>query len=500
MDFSINTGNDSVDTGGWHMSLPEGLYPEKVFYYFEEISKIPHASGNTKDLAKYIQAFADERKLKNIVDSYGNVIIFADGTEGYEQSKPIILQGHIDMVAVKKADIDHDFSKDPLKLAVDGDMLYAEGTTLGGDDGIAVAYMLAILDDPTIPHPPLDCVFTADEEVGMLGAYALDMSVLRSTMMINLDSEEEGVFSIGCAGGARVDEILPLKRVSIRGLPVVVQIDGLNGGHSGEMIDRCLASANILMGRFLYELDAKAAYSLDKVAGGEKDNAIAISAKAHLVIDEEDFGQVEEFAKEFERTVQNEYRGADDNIRVHVSRGDVHRIKVIDPECQDKLVFLLLHAPYGVIRMSTDVSGAIQTSSNPGIVRTTDTEFVCANLIRSSETSAKQAVISKIRSLAAVVGAQVRMSGVYHEWKYQKHSVLRNKMENLYEEMNGKKPVVRIMHGGVECGVFSEQIKCFDAVSIGPDIKDVHTVNERLSVSSAARVFDYLLKLLAELK
>ena len=482
------------------MGLLDDLNPELVFYYFEELTKLPHGSGNTRAVAKYLMTFAQERNMKYRVDEAGNVVIFADGSKGYEDAEPVILQGHIDMVAVKSAESTHDFSNDPLTLAIDGDEIYAEGTSLGGDDGIGIAYMLAAIDDPAVAHPPLDCIFTTDEEVGMLGAGAFDASDIRGHLMINLDSEEEGVFTCGCAGGARVDTILPIRRSRIKGLPVVVFIDGLKGGHSGSMIKSGRASANKLMGRFLYGLDQKVAFSLEKVAGGEKDNAIAVSAKAHLVIDEEDYSAVEAFAAAFEKEIRFEMAGTDEGVSVHVSKGDVHRISVIEPEEQEKIVFLLMHAPYGVRQMSGLMKNVVQTSSNPGIVRTTDTEFVCANLVRSSVASGKNSLIDEIRSLADKCGAHVKISGDYAEWVFRKESPLREKMVAVYKDMFGSEPVINVVHGGVECGIFAKKINHFDAVSIGPNMKDIHTYNERLSISSSRRVWEYLVKLLAELK
>ncbi len=482
------------------MSALQGLESEKVFFYFEELSKYPHGSGDTGALADYLCAFADAHGLKHLKDDRGNVIICAPGTGGLQEAPAVILQGHMDMVAVKESSSKFDFTKDPLELFVEGDEIGAAGTSLGGDDGIGVACMLAVLDDADAVHPPLECVFTTDEEVGMLGAHALDFSALKGKRMINLDSELEGIFTCGCAGGARVDSILPLKRNRIRGLPVLVAIDGLKGGHSGMAIGDGLASANKLMGRFLYELEEKVIYSLEKVAGGDKDNAISISAKAYLVVDEEDFAAIESFAREFEKAVRAEYLDADDGITMHVSKGDVHRISVISPDDQEKLIFLLLHAPYGVRRMSTSVKGAVQTSSNPGIVRTTDTEFVCGNLVRSSEESAKQALLEEISSLARAMGAQVHVSESYPGWAWRKNSPLRDQMAALYESMFSKAPVLDVTHGGLECGLFCDGIKGLDVVSIGPDIRDIHSFHERLSISSSRRLYEFLLKLLAELR
>ena len=482
------------------MGILDSLQPQKVFYYFEELSKLPHGSGNTGAVTEYLKAFASSHSLRCHSDEAGNVVIFADGTEGYESSPAVILQGHMDMVCVKWAESQHDFTKDPLALAAEGDEIYARDTSLGGDDGIAVAYMLAILDDPSAVHPPLDCVFTTDEETGLIGAGALDTSVLRGNRMINLDSEAEGVFTCGCAGGVRVSTILPISRDRIKGLPVVISMDGLLGGHSASMIATGRASANKLMGRYLYALQDTVPFSLEHISGGEKDNAIAASAKAHLVIDEDDYASLDRFTRSFEAEIRSEYAGIEPSFSVTTVKGDIHRISVIDPASLDKLIFVLLMTPYGVRELDGLVKGAVKTSSNPGIVRTTETEFICANLVRSSEESGKAALRQEIEALGAHVGGKTRLSGNYPGWPMKKTSPLRDKMQQVYLDLYGKEPVLETVHGGIECGLFSGKIAGFDAVSIGPDMKDIHSYNERLSVSSSARVYEYLLKLLAELK
>lgn len=482
------------------MNVLSSLQPEAVFRYFEELAGMPHGSGNTAAVTEYLKKFAEDHGYRCRADEKGNVVIFADGSEGYEEAPAVILQGHMDMVCVKKADCTHDFTSEPLKLAVDGDLILAEGTSLGGDDGVAVAYMLAILDDPSIAHPPLDCIFTTDEEIGMLGADAFDTKDIRGHLMINLDSEDEGVFTCGCAGGGRVDTVLPIQRDRIKGLPVLVTLDGLKGGHSGSAIGTGRASANKLMGRFLYALADKTAYSVENISGGEKDNAIAVSAKAHLVVDEEDFGVLEAFASAFEADIRSEFEGIEDSFSVSVTKGDVHRIAVMDPVSQDKAIQLLLLAPYGVREMSGVLEGVTQTSSNPGIVRTTEKEFICGNLVRSSVPQGRELLIAELRALAELAGALVRVSACYPEWAYRSNSPLQQKAGDIYREMYGKEPVFDVVHGGVECGVFSKKIRDFDAVSIGPDMRDIHTADERLSISSTARVFEFLIRLLAAMK
>ena len=277
----------------------DNLRPENVFRYFKEISNIPRGSGNTEAITEYLIQFAVSHDFDAIADEVGNVIIKKPASEGYEEAEGVILQGHVDMVCAAAPDSDHDFLNDPLTLKTDGDYLYAEGTTLGGDDGIAVAYMLAILDDDEIPHPSLECLFTVDEEIGLLGAAALDPEFLDGHVMINLDSESEGVLTVGCAGGVRVDTTIPIGRASIKGMPLLIEIGGLLSGHSGEMIQKGRINALKLMGRFLFELDQKTAFSLVDISGGDKDNAIPAEAKAHLIVDEDDLESTKKFTKEF---------------------------------------------------------------------------------------------------------------------------------------------------------------------------------------------------------
>ena len=482
------------------MAFLEGLSPERVFFYFEELAALPHGSGNTAAVSDYLENFAKQHSLDCRRDNFGNVVIFAEGTAGYEASSPVILQGHMDMVCVASESVSHDFGKEGLHLGVEGDEIYAEGTSLGGDDGIAVAYMLAILESDSLPHPPLDCVFTNDEEVGMLGADALDCSILRGRTMINLDSDNEGVITCGCAGGAIVNIILPIRRVVVRGIPLVIRLEGLTGGHSGSMIASGRGSANKLMGRFLFGLKDVAAYCLEAVSGGEKDNAIAVSAKAHLVADAEEVPKIEAFAAKFNEDILEEFSGIESSVCLTVAKGEEKNIQVLDLTDQDKAIALLLHAPQGVRKMSGLFPDTVETSSNIGIVRTTQQEFVVGSLVRSAVRTGKTALEDELKSLAELTGARIHITGDYPEWACRKDSPLQKKMGEIYQRIYGKAPTFVVCHGGLECGIFSNRIEGLDVVSIGPDMKDIHTANERLSVSSSARIWEYLLALLKDLK
>lgn len=481
------------------MGVLDGLKPERVFHFFEELEQIPRGSGNTGAVSEWLCAFAQERSLRNVSDDAGNVVIYADGTEGHEDSETLILQGHMDMVCQKRPSSEHDFTKDPVELVVDGDLVRARDTTLGGDDGIAIAYMLAILDDPSIPHPPLECVFTNDEEVGLLGANAFDCSRLSGRRMINLDSEDEGIFTCGCAGGVRIDTVLPIRRMRMKGMPVLVEISGLLGGHSGQMIDQYRANADKLMGRFLFSLGKRMSYSLESVAGGDKDNAIPSVCKAHIVVDPEDYPIVVTYSEEFEKELRNEYSGIDEGIHLHVEKGNVHKMEVMDLDSQDRVILMMLMTPYGVRKMSGEIEGLVETSANLGIVRSGKEEFACTSSVRSSKLSARKMMEDEIRALSEHLGGSIRLVGAYPAWEFREDSPLRDTMMDVYNEMYGEDPVVNVIHAGLECGLFYQRIADLDAVSIGPDMNDIHTYNESLSISSVERVWNYLLNVLSRL-
>ena len=342
------------------MAVLTGVKPEKVFNYFEELCSIPHGSGNTRQISDYLVNFAKERSLKYYQDESNNVVIYKDASEGYEEAPVTILQGHCDMVAEKTPESDHDFEKDGLKLMVEGDYLTADGTTLGGDDGIAVAYMMAVLDDDSLKHPSLECVITTDEEIGLLGAKALDTSVLKGSYLINMDSEEEGYLWISCAGGLSGISRIPVEYQDTEGEVVEVVIDGLTGGHSGAEIDKNRANANKLMGRFLYELGQKAAFTIAELEGGTKDNAITRKSRTLLVIDPEDKSVLEDYIKTYQADLRKEYSGTDTGIKVtSVSQGK-NTIPALTMISKEKVVFFLMNVPYGIEKMSGEIEGLVE--------------------------------------------------------------------------------------------------------------------------------------------
>ena len=479
------------------MGVLSGLQPEKVFYYFEEITKIPHGSGNMEQISNYLAAFAKERNLYYIQDKVKNVIIVKEATPGYEDEPPVILQGHMDMVAVKKPDCDIDMLTEGLRVAVDGDKIYAEGTSLGGDDGIAVAYALAILDADDLKHPRLEVVITVDEEVGLDGAREIDLSMLKGNRMLNLDSEEEGIFLTSCAGGARVGCHVPLKKAEVTGVAYEVMVGGLLGGHSGAEIHKERGNSNALMGRLLWRLTGKIPVAINSMGGGLADNAIPRETKAVLVVQEADKAVLEELVKEVVAELTGEFATKDPNVFISAKeQGAGAYYCVISEETKKAAAFL--HAlPVGVQAMSADMPGLVETSLNMGIMELQE-ELLAEFSVRSSVESAKGALIDKLSAITAMSGGHISITGAYPGWKYRVDSPLREKMVALYERMYGHKPRVEAIHAGLECGILGSKIKDLDCVSLGPQMSDIHTTEETLSISSTARVWEYLVKLLEE--
>ena len=482
------------------MAVLENCEPKRVFHYFEEICKIPHGSGNTRQISDYLVQFAKDHDLKYIQDEMNNVVIYKPGTAGYENAPTVIVQGHMDMVCEKRPDVDHDFTKDGLNLSVEGDYVSANGTTLGGDDGIAVAYGLALLESDTIAHPPLEVFITVDEEIGLLGAVGFDCSVLKGRRFINLDSEAEGSLWISCAGGLSGISHIPVTRLEAKGEKLTVKISGLMGGHSGAEIDKNRANANSLLGKFLHGLDAKAGYELISVQGGQKDNAITRESIAELLTVKENVEAVKEYAASMQTVWREEYTGTDEGITVTVTEEGEQDAKVLHPTSKEKVVFFLVNVPYGVQKMSGTIKGLVETSTNIGILKTSENEVLGSSSIRSSVETARDALSDKIEYLTEFLGGEYERQGVYPAWEYRKDSPLRDKMVEVYEEMYGQKPNVVAIHAGLECGLFYKKMEGLDCVSLGPDMKDIHTSEEVLSISSTERVWKYLVKVLGALK
>lgn len=473
------------------------LEPKNVFHYFEEICNIPHGSGNVEKISNYLVNFAKERSLEVYQDELKNVIIIKEASNGYEEEEPVIIQGHMDMVAVKKPDCDIDMKTEGLRLAIDGDNVYAKGTSLGGDDGIAVAYALALLDSDTYEHPRLEVIITVDEEVGMDGARVIDLSMLKGHRMLNIDSEEEGIFLTSCAGGARVDCHLPIAREKLKGNLYEVNIGGLQGGHSGCEIDKERGNSNSLFGRLFTELEKKSSFRLISIAGGLADNAIPreTTAKVLVLEKETDF---EDGIRLFEQKVKKELETKEPDFRVEVKKGEASEYEVFSEESTHRAVQLLTALPNGVQAMSLDVKGLVETSLNMGIVSTKEDEMQVEISVRSSIESAKEALIQKLETVTALCGGNTVVSSEYPGWAYRKDSPLRDTVVRVYREMYGKEPEIQAIHAGLECGILAEKIEDLDCVSLGPDMKNIHTTEETLSISSAKRVWEFCLEVLKQ--
>ncbi|MCR5734460.1 MAG: aminoacyl-histidine dipeptidase [Lachnospiraceae bacterium] len=480
------------------MGVLKDLEPAEVFARFEEIAAIPHGSRNTKKISDYLKDFAKEKGLKCIQDVSDNIIIFKDAYPGYEDSEPVILQAHMDMVCEKTDGTDIDFEKDGLKLVVSDGTLSAEGTTLGGDDGIGVAYILAILSADDIKHPPIEAVITSDEEIGMLGAAALDVSPLSAKRMINIDSEEEGIFTCGCAGGITADCRLPVKKCDVNGTLLEIELKDFTGGHSGEEINKGRANPNQIMGRLLYS--AGDGINILSVEGGLKDNAIPRSCKARIVTDEKN---KEELANRIEglfSQIRKEYEITDPSIRCEIKKGGSYNGKAFDKSSTKDCVRLLYTLPGGVIRMSPVIKGLVQTSLNMGILKTSEDEVIFGYSIRSSVTSEKTDLCRRLDCIFGSAGGYIDYSGDYPAWEYREDSPLRDIMTESYASVTGREACVNVIHAGLECGIFAGKIPDIDCVSIGPDLKDIHTPQERLDISSAQRMWRLLLEVLKRLK
>ncbi len=496
-------------------SVVEGLEPSRVFKFFEEIASIPHGSYNVKAISDYLYSFAKTRGYEVVQDEALNILIKAPGTNGLEDAPTIILQGHMDMVCAKNPDVDFDFENEGLKLKVDGDDLTAIGTTLGGDDGIAVAYSLAILDDAQITHPPLEVLITTEEEVGMDGAHAFDISKLDGKYFINIDSEEEGIVYTSCAGGINLDASYSLIYEDLLEEDYVnydIDIHGLLGGHSGAEIHLGRANACVLMGQLLYVFSgAGVPYQLLKISGGEKYNAIPTSAHATIRIKESQLESINIVMKDFVTRVAQEFAEREPNILVDMTRSDEVFDKAICEYTKLSLVSALAHVSDGVCRMSEDIEGLVETSSNLGIIDMNDKGINLHFLLRSSKDSEldelvsviifvlRKGVYTHVDDYSVEEGLKVMpyitTSGRYPGWAYKKDSKLRDLTLSVYKEQYGKDMKAMGIHAGLECGIFADKGD-FDIISIGPDILDIHTPRETLKIASTKRTYELLLRIL----
>lgn len=474
---------------------------ERILHHFKEMDKIPRCSGNEKEVSNFLKNFAENLGLEVIQDSNLNIIIKKPGTKGYENSPVVILQGHMDMVCVKDDELDFNFETDALPIYVDGDWLRTKGTTLGADNGIAVAMSLAILADETLEHPALTVLVTTEEETGMDGVMALDPANVPGDILINIDSEEEGVALASCAGGVRNSLKLPIEwtEVDAAGLTSYeIVISGLKGGHSGIEINKCRANANKLMGRLLHYIQ-DLNVSVSSIAGGEKMNAISKRAILNITLAQEQSEALESKVKDFEIMVRAEFETADPGISVVTTKKDTVT-KVFTKETAQNLMYILQLIPYGPQTMSANIPGLVESSSNIGVVEMDENEIEFNSAIRSSVSSLKREINHRIQAIANLTGATMELIADYPEWEFETESKVREIMKDVYQEMFGKELEVSAIHAGLECGFLSQKLGKIDMISIGPDITGAHTPKESLSIPSTERVYNFLCDVLKAIK
>lgn len=472
------------------------LEPTRVFTYFEEICQIPHGSRNLQKISDYFVNFAKEKNLEYVQDEALNVIIKKPASKGYENCPPVIIQGHMDMVAVKKPDCDIDLMTEGLKPMTDGKFVWAQGTSLGGDDGIAVAYAMAILESDEIKHPPLEVIITTDEEIGMDGAIALDASKIKGRRMLNIDSEAEGELLVSCAGGMRVNCHLPIKKENKTGLRYRLTIDGLQGGHSGVEIHKERGNANCILGRILYELENVTDIQVISANGGLADNAIPRQAVLECMISEQSKEMFVSTVIELETVIKQELLTKDKNFFVEIKSLGIGDAEVLDKASTLKMAYLLMSLPNGVCAYSADIEALVQTSLNLGMLKMEEEELVLTFALRSSLESEKKVLAQKLDAITKLVGGYTVISGEYPGWAYKEDSYLREHMKKVYCDMYQKDLNIVAIHAGLECGILSGKLEGLDCVSFGPNLYDIHTTEERMEVASVKRTWDYLLKVL----
>lgn len=481
--------------------LMKELEPKKVFDYFKEISAIPRCSKNEKEISDYLVNFAKENKLEVFQDKALNVIIKKNGTKGYEDSAPVIIQGHMDMVCEKSKESKHDFSKDPISLKVKGDFLRADGTTLGGDNGIAIAYGLALLDSKDIPHPPIELLITTDEETGMYGAAAIKADLLKGKTLLNIDAEEEGVFFVSCAGGMNLICEFDTKWESATKKALIIEISGLKGGHSGLEIDQQRANAIKILGRILKEIRNAGDYNIANIAGGLKSNAIAREAKATITADTAVINKIKASIEDLSKIIKDEFLTVDSEIQVKV--GNAEKITTqLDKVSTNKIVDFLFVVPNGVQSMSMEkgLEGIVESSLNLGILEQSEKSIKLTISVRSSVESIMDDVAKRVETLTSLVGAKSSRSGVYPSWEYEADSKIRDMCIKVYKEVSGNEAKIQSIHAGLECGVLKKKMPKTDMISFGPNIYNVHTPDEHVSIKSVKNLWEFIKALLTELK
>ncbi|SFR96067.1 aminoacyl-histidine dipeptidase [Anaeromicropila populeti] len=473
---------------------------KKVFYFFEQISNVPRGSQNNKGISDFLVGFAKEHNLEYKQDKEYNVVIKKPASKGQENCPAVMLQAHMDMVCEKNYDTKHDFTEEGLELEIEGDYIYANGTTLGGDDGIGMAYILTILDSQDVVHPKLEAVFTTDEEIGMEGAVALDVSDLEAKYMLNIDSDEEWKVIAGCAGGMRSNCCIPIEKKPAEGIKARIAITGLVGGHSGIEINKERVNGNILLGRLLFQLQKFVSFQVISIWGGLKDNAIPRESFAEIMVEQEQKVQIEDAVKMLAEVYGKEYKKNEPDLKITIQMEESSSACEIFSEHSFHLVLqMLLFTPNGVQGMSSDIEGLVESSLNLGIIVTKE-DIVCFSYsVRSSVSLYKNYIGDKLKFLTETLGGTYSQKGEYPGWEYKSNSKLREICIKTYREMFAKEVGVEVVHAGLECGVILEKMPELDMISLGPNIYDIHTPNEKLSISSTVRIYDYVIAILNEI-
>ena len=469
------------------------LNDKRMWQIFEEISKVPRESGNEEGIRNFLLSWADKNGFRADRDEVGNVFIYADATKGYEEVPALALQGHMDMVCVKREESSHDFTKDPIEIEYDGRFIKAKDTSLGADNGIAIAMSLALISDLESQHGPIEIIATVSEETGLTGAFNLDPEKVSAKRLINLDSEEEGIIYIGCAGGVDLESTISFRREDNpykKGYKI--EVSGLLGGHSGGEIDKERGNAIKILSRVLKGIGK---FGLNRIGGGTKRNVIPSYAYAVISTD----NKIEKKIAKIEKEVQNELKKADPGVKITLEAIDNPKT-IIQSKKRKKIVDALFIAPHGVRTMSTSIKGIVETSNNLAIVETGENSLTVINSIRSNIGSSKDNHLEVLKTLYASFGFENKASDGYPEWEPNLSSPLLKVVEKLYKEIEGKKAKVTAIHAGLECGIINKRIDGMDSISIGPDLFDVHSVNEHIVAESAERVSKFLKEMVKRMK
>jgi dipeptidase D len=476
------------------------LKPEKLWHYFGEVLKIPRPSKKEEKIIEYLKSFGEKHRLETIQDETGNILIRKPGTKGLEDAPSVCLQGHVDMVCEKDADVEHDFDKDPIQVKIEDGWLKAKGTTLGADNGIAVATMLALLEANDISHGPIECLFTIDEETGLTGAFGLDPNLLKSRILLNLDSEDDGEFFIGCAGGKDTVIELPIitEDAPSGHKTLSMKVSGLQGGHSGDDIHRNRGNANKILNRFLWEANRKFGARVCSFEGGNLRNAIAREATAIFLIPENNINSLKAFVEEYINELRFEFRVSEPDLKIEIEETEA-QARVLARKTQDQILDSIYACPHGVIAWSQDIPNFVETSTNLASVKMVNGKFRIATSQRSSIESAKNDICNMVAAVFKMTGASITHSDGYPGWAPNPNSKVLELCVESWEDLFGNKPVVRAIHAGLECGLIGDKYPGMDMISYGPTMRGVHSPTERLEISTVDKFWVFTLDLLRKI-